>query len=102
MGGPAASIPRVAPISAEWTQAEGCALVRGRGERAQSDSAAMSAMMAVLRLYQAKQETFTNVVGSLHQVCGKLEFERNQATDIANYRLQKWGIEVRARVHNES
>ena len=33
VGGPAASIPRVAPTDAEWTQEAGHALVRGRGER---------------------------------------------------------------------
>ena len=33
VGGPAASIPRVAPIDAEWTQEASQALVRGHGER---------------------------------------------------------------------
>ena len=32
VGGPAASIPLVAPIDAEWTQEVGHALVRGHGE----------------------------------------------------------------------
>ena len=50
MGGPVASIPRVAPIDAEWTQEAGQALVRGHGERVQSDNAGMSVMMAVLKL----------------------------------------------------
>jgi len=31
-GGPVASIPRAEPAAAEWKQADGCALVRGRGE----------------------------------------------------------------------
>ena len=46
VGGPASSIPQVAPTETEWTQEGGQALVRGRGERAQSDNAGMSAMMA--------------------------------------------------------
>ena len=32
IGGPAASIPHADLAAAEWKQAEGCALVRGRGE----------------------------------------------------------------------
>ena len=31
-GGPAASIPHADPAAAEWKQADGYALVRGRGE----------------------------------------------------------------------
>ena len=50
MGRPAASIPRVAPTDAEWTQEAGHALVQGRGERVQSDNVEMSAMMAILKL----------------------------------------------------
>ena len=50
VGGSATSIPRVAPTDAEWTQEAGQALVRGRGERVQSDNVGMSAMMAVLKL----------------------------------------------------
>jgi len=49
-GGPADSIHRADPAAAEWKQANGCALVPGRGERAESSSPAMSAMMAVLKL----------------------------------------------------
>ena len=50
VGGPASSIPRVAPTEAEWTQKAGQALVRGRGECVRSDNAGMSAMMAILKL----------------------------------------------------
>ena len=50
-GGPAATIPRANPAAAEWKQADGCALVQGRGKRAESSSPAMSAMMAVLKLF---------------------------------------------------
>jgi hypothetical protein len=54
VGGPAASIPHIAPSAAEWTQDVGQnargALVWGRSERVQSDNMAMSAMMAVLKV----------------------------------------------------
>jgi len=58
-GGPAASIPHVDPAAAEWKQADGCALVRGQGERAESFSPAMSAMMAVLKLFSQREDTYT-------------------------------------------
>ena len=61
-GGPASSIPRVSPTEAEWTQDVGQALVRGRGERAQSDNAGMSAMMAVLKLCRVRQNTLSSVL----------------------------------------
>ena len=57
-GVPAASIPRADPAAAEWKQANGCALVRGRGERAESSSPAMSAMMAVLKLISQRDGTY--------------------------------------------
>jgi len=44
-----ASIPHADPAAAEWKQAEGCVLVRVRGERAESSSPAMS--VAVLKLF---------------------------------------------------
>jgi len=50
-GGPAASIPHADPAAAGWKQADGCALVRGRGERAESSSPAICAMMAMLKLF---------------------------------------------------
>ena len=62
MGGPASSIPQVAPTKAEWTQEVGQALVRGRGERVQSDNARMSAMMAVLKLCRVRQDTLSSVL----------------------------------------
>ena len=54
MGGPTASIPRVARTEADWTQDFVQALVRGRGERVQSDNVGMSAMMAVLKLCRVR------------------------------------------------
>ena len=62
MGGLAASIPRVAPTDAEWTQEAGHALVRGRGEHVQSDNVEMSAMMAVLKLCRVRQDTLSSVL----------------------------------------
>jgi len=57
-GGPAASIPHADPIAAEWKQADECALVRGRRERAKSSSPAMSAMMAVLKVLSQREDTY--------------------------------------------
>jgi len=57
-GGPAASIPQADRAAAEWKQADGCALVRGRGERAESSSPAMRAMMAVLKLFSQREDTY--------------------------------------------
>ena len=60
--GPAASIPRADPATAEWKQADGCVFVRGRGERAQSSSPAMCAMMAVLKLFSQREDTYAQVM----------------------------------------
>jgi hypothetical protein len=49
-GGAAASIPHADAAATKWKLAEGCALVQGRGERAESSSPAMSAMVTVLML----------------------------------------------------
>ena len=62
VGGPASSIPRVAPTKAKWTQEVGQALVRGRGEHVQSDNVGMSAMMAVLKLCRVRQDTLSSVL----------------------------------------
>jgi hypothetical protein len=67
VGGPAASIPRVAPEQAEWHKANGCALVRGRGERAESSSAEMSVMMVVLKLAKDRQDTYSSIITKAHQ-----------------------------------
>ena len=52
----------MAPTEAEWTQEVGQALVQGRGERVQSDNVGMSAMMAVLKLCQIRQDTLSSVL----------------------------------------
>jgi len=59
MGGPAASIPRADPAAAEWKQADGCALVRGRGEQVESSS---PAMMAMLKLFSQREDTYAQVM----------------------------------------
>jgi len=61
-GGPAASIPHADPAATEWKQADGCVLVRGRGERAESSSPAMSAMMVVLKLFSQREDTYAQVM----------------------------------------
>ena len=58
----AASIPRADPAAAKSKQADGCALVRGRGERAESSSPAISAMMAVLKLFSQREDTYAQVM----------------------------------------
>jgi hypothetical protein len=66
VGGPPASIPRVAPTEAIWIHdlALGLrgALVHGRGERVQSDNVAMSAMMAVLKTDKECHHTLSRVI----------------------------------------
>jgi len=66
-GGLAASIPHDDLAAAEWKQAEGCALVRGRGNRAESSSPAMNAMMAVLKLFSQREDTYVQVMRVVHQ-----------------------------------
>ena len=48
---PAKSIPRVAPSEAVWLNFEDDPLVMTEAERAQSSGPAMSAMMAVLKMF---------------------------------------------------
>ena len=111
MGGPASSIPRVAPTEAEWTQEVGQALVQGRGEHVQSDNARMSAMMAVLKLCRVRQDTLSSVLEEAGKAmvaqhkfrlrarkyhrranaCGGAQQEVEEIRGIANYRLQQWG-----------
>ena len=66
-GGPAVSIPHADPAAAEWKQDDGCALVRGRGERAESSSPAMSAMIAVLNLFSHREDTYAQVMVAVHR-----------------------------------
>ena len=61
-----ASIPHADPATAEWKQAEGCVLVRGRGERAKSSNPTMSAMMAVLKLFSQREDTYVQVLRAIY------------------------------------
>jgi len=54
-------------VAVEWKQAGGCALVQGRGERGQSSSPAMSAMMAVLKLFSQREDTYAQVMVAVRQ-----------------------------------
>jgi hypothetical protein len=66
VGGPAASIPCIAPSAAEWTQDVGQnvhgALVWGRSKRVQSDNLTTSVMMAVLKVDPDCQYTLSRVI----------------------------------------
>jgi len=84
-GGPAASIPQADPAAAEWKPADGCALVRGRGERAESSSPAMSAMMAVLKLFSQREDTYAQVMVAVHQAQGMQQKAEKHAR---NFRMQ--------------
>jgi len=66
-GAPATSIPHADPAAAEWKQADGCALVRGRGERVVSSSPAISAMMAMLKLFSQREDTYAQVMVAVRQ-----------------------------------
>jgi len=68
IGGPAASISHADPAAAEWKQADGCALVRGRGERVESSSPAMRAMMALLKLFSQREDTYAQVMVAVRRV----------------------------------
>ena len=110
IGGPATSIAHADPVALEWMQAEGCALVRGRGERAESSSPTMSAMMAVLKLFSQQEDTYVQVMRAIRQaqeiqqkgknrarkfhtksrLLEQTQKDRNDWEDIAEYRRQQW------------
>ena len=66
-GGPTVVFPHVHPEGAQWSQAQGSALIRGRGEHAESSSAAMSAMMAILKIYQSRDGSNSTIMGALRE-----------------------------------
>ena len=66
-GGPATVFPHVHPEGAQWSQAQGSALIRGHGEHAESSSAAMSAMMAVLKIYQSRDGSNSTIMAALRE-----------------------------------
>jgi hypothetical protein len=73
----------VAPSAAEWNQDDGHALVRGHGERVESSSVDMSAMMAVLKLYQTRQKTFSSALSVLHGALGAQRKAQKRACKLA-------------------
>ena len=120
-GGPAASIPSADPAAAEWKQADGCALVRGRGERAESSSPAMSAMMAVLKLISQREGTYAQVMVAVRRaqemqrkaekrarkfrkqarLLPQAQKDRNDWEHISEYRRQQWVKAIRERDHKQ-
>ena len=123
MGGPASSIPRVAPTEAEWTQDIGQALVQGRGEHVQSNNTGMSAMMVILKLCRVRQDTLSSVLDEAGKAmaaqhkfrlralkyrrradaCGRAQQEVEEIRGITNYHLQQWGQTAceRDELHNQ-
>ena len=67
IAGPAESIPRVALSEVEWLNFEDDPLVMTEAERSQSSGPAMSAMMAVLKLFQDHQGTYVSALIALQQ-----------------------------------
>ena len=57
---PARTFPRVDPSVTAWKQPSGNALVRDRDERAESSSAAMSAIFTVLKMFYSRQDWYVN------------------------------------------
>ena len=114
-------IPNTDPAAAEWKHADGCALVRGRGERAESSSLAMSAMMAVIKLLTQREDTYAQVMVAVRQtqemqwkaerrarkfrkqarLLEQAQKDRNDWEDIAEYRRQQWVKAIRERDHKQ-
>jgi len=67
VNGPAESIPRVAPLEAVWLDFLDDPLVMTETERAQSSGPAMSAMMAILKMFHDRQGTYVGVLIALQQ-----------------------------------
>jgi hypothetical protein len=67
INGPVGSIPQEAPSKAAWLDFGDDPLVMTKTERAQSFGSAMSAMMAVLKLYYMRQVTYSSAMLALHQ-----------------------------------
>ena len=83
-------------------------MVRGHGERVQSDNVEMSAMMAVLKLCRVRQDSLSRVLEEAGkamaaqrkfrlrahkyryraEACGQAQLEVDEIWGIANYRLR--------------
>ena len=70
INGPAGTFPRVDPSVTVWMQPGGNALVRDHDERAESSSATMSAMFAILKMFYSRQDSYVSCI---------LELQRAQA-----------------------
>ena len=65
INGLAESNPRVAPSEAVWLDFEDDPLVMSEIEWAQSSRPAMSAMMAILKMFHDRQSTYVSVLTAL-------------------------------------
>ena len=70
VNGPTRTFLEVDPSMTAWMQPDGNALVRDRDERAESSSAAMSAMFTVLKMFYSHQDSYVSCM---------LELQRAQA-----------------------
>ena len=55
------------PLVTAWMQPCGNALVRDHDERAESSSAAMSAMFAILKMFYSLQDSYVSCMLELHR-----------------------------------
>ena len=60
INGLAGTFPRVDPSITAWMQPGGNALVRDHDERAESSSATMSAMFAILKMFYSRQDSYVS------------------------------------------
>jgi len=65
VNGPTESIPQVAPLEAIWLDFGDDPLVMTETEWAQSSRLAMSAMMAVLKMFHDRQGTYVSALTAL-------------------------------------
>lgn len=105
---------------AEWNQAPSCALVRGHGERAESSSAEMSVVMAMLKLGKDRKDTYTSIMNTtfdaLDDMCkfqrrackyrkqatdlDQAQRDRDAFQDLTEHRFNRWRDAVRERNQN--
>ena len=65
INGPARNFPRVDPSVTAWMQPGSNGLVRDRDERAESSSAAMSAMFPILKMFYSRQDSYVSCMPEL-------------------------------------
>ena len=115
VGGPAATIPRVAASETYWFPPSRRSVAWGERESDQSDSEAMSAMMAILSIHQTKHQIVSKVVCELNKTKAALKkakkklrlrttqcenlaeenanfrAEHEEILETSHYRLHMWG-----------